>query len=144
MNTLREDRELVVDLPLEERRTMAGVMEVLARSGVTVQSLLQSGTGEQALLVTDNTDQAVRALGAAGYRWRIDPVVLVGVATGDRWAGLRAGQALHKAGVSILHSYVSRSPTGKLQAIFQTTDNRYALHILATEQTFNWRRDCHA
>ena len=134
MKTVREERELVVDLPLQGTGTIDGVLEVLASCGVTVQSCLQYGDCGKALLVTDDPDKAVVALKLAGYRSRMENVVLVGVAAGDRWAGLRAGQALHTGGVKILHSYVSQTPGGKGQAVFQTSDNQQAMQILTSDR----------
>ena len=134
MKTVREERELVVDLPAQGMGTMAAVLEVLASCGVTVQSCLQYGDFGKALLVTDDPDKAVVALKLAGYRSRMENVVLVGVAEGDRWAGFRAGQALHTGGVKILHSYVSQAPGGKGQAVFQTSDNRQAMQILSADR----------
>lgn len=134
MKTVREERELVVDLPAQGMGTMDGVLEVLAGCGVAVQSCLQYGEFGKALLVTDDPDKAVVALKLAGYRSRMENVVLVGVADGDRWAGLRAGQALHTGGIKILHSYVSQTPGGNGQAVFQTSDNRQAMQILSSDR----------
>lgn len=134
MNSVREEREMIVDLPLQDGGTSRGVMEVLAGCGITVQSCLQYGNFEKVLLVTNDPDQAVTALRSAGYQCRTENVVLVGVEDGDRWAGMRIGQALHTGGVQILHSYVSLTPSGKVQAVFQTTDNRHAIDILAADR----------
>ena len=130
INPVREERELVVDLPPPAAGTTTGVLEMLAACGVAVHSCLQYGNLDQLLLVTDAPDKAARALQSAGYRCRMENVVLVDVAAGDRWAGLRAGQALHTGGVKILHSYVSRTAAGHGQAVFQTANNRQALNIL--------------
>lgn len=131
MISAREDRELVVDVPLQA--AAAGVLELLTSCGVAVHSCLQYGALEKLLLVTDAPDKAAAALQAAGYRCRMEHVVLVGVDPTDRCATIRVGQALHKAGVKILHSYVSQPLRGKVQAVFQTTDNRQALHVLASQ-----------
>ena len=132
MNTVREERELVVDLPPRATKT-DGVLEVLAECGITVLSCLHYGNFENVLLVTDDPDKAATVLKLAGYRCRMENVVLVGVADGDRWAGLRVGQALHSGGVRILHSYMSQTLSGHSQAVFQTSDNQQALHILTSD-----------
>lgn len=129
--SLHEDRELVVDVPPHCVGTIQGVVGVLAQCGVEVQSCFQYGNMEKLLLVTDAPDKAADALESAGYRCRMEKVVLVGVAAGDRWAGMRIGRALLAAGVQILHSYVSPTLSGKIQAVFQTTDNQHAIDILA-------------
>ena len=101
--------------------------------GITVQSCLHYGNFENVLLVTDDPDTAASVLKLAGYRCRMENVVLVGVADGDRWAGLRFGQALHPGGVQILHSDVFQKLGGHSQAVFQTSDNHQALHILRSD-----------
>jgi hypothetical protein len=132
MNAVREERELVVDIPPHRDGTTQGVLRELSRCGVAVQTCLPYGNTGKLLIVTDDPDKAAGALQSGGYHCRMEKVVLVAVDGGERCAAMRIGQTLHQAGVGILHSYLSPALSGAAYVVLQTTDNHHAVNLLTS------------
>ena len=63
----------------------------------------------------------------------MEKVVVVAVDAEDRWAGMRIGQVLQKAGVVVLHSYIAPAQNGAAHVVLQTVDNRQAVQVLASK-----------
>jgi hypothetical protein len=88
--------------------------------------------GAVVMLVTENVLRAVRALEAAGYKWKSSEVVLVEI---PERAGIAAllGAKLSSAGVNILYSYAFRSDRDQSYVVFKTTDDERAIYLLEIE-----------
>ena len=133
MNTVCEDKEIVVDVPHHRDAAIRDVVGVLAQNGLNVKSCLPCGNDDRMLIFTEDPDKAAVTLESAGYRCRMEKVVVVAVDAEDRWAGMRIGQVLQEAGVLILHSYISRAQNGAAHVVLQTVDNRQAVQVLASK-----------
>ncbi len=83
-------------------------------------------------LVTEDAFRTTRALQAAGFSCRSNPVVLV--ETPDK-PGLPEflNDKLAKAGINILYSYSFRSDRELSYVVFKTTDDNRAIYILEVE-----------
>ena len=96
-------------------------------------------------LVTEDAFRTTRALQAAGFNCRSNPVVLV--ETPDK-PGLPEflSEKLDSAGVNILYSYSFRSDRELTYVVFKTTDDNRAIYLLEVEAlihglaaAINWR-----
>ena len=133
MNTICEDKEIVVEIPQHHGGAIRDVLGVLAQNGLGVKNCLPCGNNERMLIFTEDPDKAAVTLESAGYRCRLEQVVVVAVDAEDRWAGMRIGQVLQAAGVLVLHSYIAPPLNGTAQVVLQTVDNRQAVQVLASK-----------
>jgi len=83
-------------------------------------------------LVTEHADRTMRALTAAGFNCRSDPVVLADLPDEP---GLPAmlGAKLSVAGICVRHSYTFHSDDHQCHVVFQTTDDDRAIGFLRIE-----------
>ena len=89
-------------------------------------------TGAVVMLVAEDALRAVRALEAAGFKWKSNEIVLV--ETPDK-PGLAAslGVKLTSAGIHVLYSYAFRSGRDQSYVVFKTTDDDRAMYLLEVE-----------
>jgi hypothetical protein len=128
--TARREIEIAVAVDDEFTGPM-DVLEVMDAQAirVLVHHVYRTRNGAVVLLVADQPERAKVALDSAGYRWKINPVVMVRAA--DRsGAAARLGVRLFEAGVDILYSYTSSADGNKVCAVFKTTDDNRALRAL--------------
>ena len=95
---------------------LARIGETLAASRINITGLDASGPQKQVRLLASNPAGARRALAKAGFRSRLEDVVVVNL--GDRPGTLgRAARKLAKAGININYAYGSVARGGKRAAI---------------------------
>jgi len=95
---------------------LARIGEALAASRINITGLDASGPQRQIRLLVSNPAGARRALARAGFRSRLENVVVVSL--GDRPGTLgRAARKLAKAGVNINYAYGTVARGGKRAAI---------------------------
>ncbi|MEA2451769.1 MAG: hypothetical protein QOG04_479 [Actinomycetota bacterium] len=116
-----EEIIVIVD---EEPGTLAGIGELLGRSGVNIETLCASshnGTGVVHLVVDDGED-AAEVLQANGYKVEQSRPVLASTLD-DRPGELgRYCRKLAEAGVAISSAYVARRSNGETEIIIAVDD----------------------
>jgi hypothetical protein len=131
MAKARQELELAIRVG-NEPGALGKILACVNAAGVTVLAYCaycerQAGI---VLLVTDNVQQAKDALGAAGYKCRANPVVLV-ESTEQIGGAALVGARLGYAGIDILYSYASAGGGEEFYAVFKTNDDTRALQLLA-------------
>ena len=86
------------------------------------------------LLVTTNPQKAAHVLEAAGFRCKVNPVIVIGPL---QRSGLvaRIGADLALSGIEVLYSYASRVGIGHQYLVFKTTEDDRAIQALEGSST---------
>lgn len=116
-----EEIIVIVD---EEPGTLAGIGELLGRSGVNIETLCASSLNGNGVvhLVVDDGEDAAEVLSANGYKIEGTRPVLTATID-DRPGELgRYCRKLAHAGVAISSAYVSRRNNGETELIFAVDD----------------------
>lgn len=116
-----EEIILIVD---EEPGTLAGIGELLGRSGVNIETLCASSLNGNGIvhLVVDDGEDAAEVLKANGYKIEQTRPVLTATLD-DRPGELgRYCRRLAHAGVTISSAYVARRNNGETELIFAVDD----------------------
>jgi hypothetical protein len=116
-----EEIIVIVD---DEPGTLAGIGELLGRSGVNIETLCASSHNGQGVvhLVADDGDDAAEVLQANGYKVEQTRAVLTATLD-DRPGELgRYCRRLASAGVAISSAYVARRANGETELIFAVDD----------------------
>ena len=130
--TIRCDIELAIHLP-SAKPQLDKVLDLLATHAVQVltYSSYHEHDRQVLLVITDAAPRAQSVLRHAGYQCRADEVVLVGLASYRPGLVARLGWQLRHTGIDILYSYLSAAGADGQYAVFKTSDNHQALHVLA-------------
>lgn len=126
-------RETEIAVRADGVHDLAGqVIDTLGTHRVRVRALSRHKLFDETivLLVADDALQAQRALNHAGFVCAVNPVVVVRVAN-RVGAVARIGACLSGANVEILRSYSSFTDTEEVVAVFRTTDDAHAVHVLS-------------
>lgn len=116
-----EEIIVIVD---EEPGTLAGIGELLGRSGVNIETLCASSLNGNGVvhLVVDDGEDAAEVLKANGYKIEGTRPVLTATLD-DRPGELgRYCRRLAQAGVAISSAYVARRNNGETELIFAVDD----------------------
>jgi hypothetical protein len=130
MPKARKEVELAVRLG-NEPGALGKVLSVVAAVNINVLAYCSYSDRNETvvLLVTDNALLAKRSLETAGYSCRANSVVVVG-ATDQVGGAALLGARLGYAGIDILYSYASLTGESQFCAVFKTSDDQRAIHVL--------------
>jgi hypothetical protein len=117
-----------------EPAALGKLMAVVGSCGAEVLAACSywDHAGTVMMLVTDDAVRTTRALGAAGFQCRSNPILLI--ETPDK-PGLaaRLGVKLSAAGIGVLHSYAFRSDRNRSYVVFKTADDDRAMYLLEVD-----------
>ena len=116
--------EEIILIVEEEPGTLAGIGELLGRSGVNIETLCASSLNGNGIvhLVVDDGEDAAEVLKANGYKIEQTRPVLTATLD-DRPGELgRYCRKLAQAGVTISSAYVARRNNGETELIFAVDD----------------------
>lgn len=130
MPKARKEVELAVRLG-NEPGALGKVLSVVASVNVNVLAYCSYSDRNETvvLLVTDNALLAKRSIETAGHSCRANSVVVVG-ATDQVGGAALLGARLGHAGIDILYSYASLAGESQFCAVFKTSDDQRAIHVL--------------
>ena len=127
----RKEIELAIRLPTAKDE-LPKVLALLAAHAVGVRSHNTYHDRDRLVLlaITDAPSRAQAVLHAAGYSCQADDVVLVHVAPDCPGIVARLGRQLRQAGIDLLRSHLSATGSDGSYAVFKTSNNHQALHVL--------------
>jgi hypothetical protein len=127
---VKEESELRVMTP-NEPGIYGRVLGTLANAGINLRAICVSSEGKKGIfqLITANNAKAERALRTLGYSVRTRKVVTMTIS--DRiGAGAEIGLLLGNAVIDIKSCYGTSGGGGQTLLVFQTNNNRKAVHTL--------------
>lgn len=105
-------------------------------SEVLASSCHWDHAGAVVKLVTEDGPRTTRALEAAGFKCKSNPVVLVEMPDQPGLAALLGGK-LTAAGIDVLYSYSLRSERDRAYVVFKTTNDTRAIYMLELNVLIN-------
>jgi len=122
--------ELIVQLGVDNTASRSILSDLGARGiRIIAHNICPGRTGNALLLVADDLDKAGHTLRDAGYHYKTDEVVLIETDPLPACAA-RVGLRLRQQGIGVLYSYETTAGGNSRCAVFKTTDNARALHVL--------------
>lgn len=130
MQIVKEESELRVTTP-NEPGIYGRVLGTLANAGINLRAINVSSEGDRGIfqLITSDNAKAEKALRTLGYAVRSRNVVTVTI-TDRVGAGAEIGLLLGNAVIDIKSCYGTSAGGGQTLLVFQTNNNRKAVHTL--------------
>ena len=126
-----------IEITVRMANEPAALGRLMAVAGTCGVEILAAGsywdrTGALMMLVTDDARRTTRALAAAGFECKSNPILLV-EAPDEPGLAARLGATLSAAGIGVVFSYAFRSERNLSYVVFKTTDDERALQLLEVE-----------